>query len=148
LHSTTINKSLSSSIEIKNSGLPMPLELLNYSQILNNDLHKLKIKEDKRSLLVSGTLIALKNKDFYRGYIELPSNKMLASALVDTIKEQLVDEDLQGDKIDRLMENYSFIKSHPSLIHKNKKKELKDLRDLICFYIYNISKKFSDMGWR
>jgi hypothetical protein len=36
------------------------------------------------------------------------------------IKEQLVDEDLQGDKIDRLMENYSFIKSHPSLIHKNK----------------------------
>jgi hypothetical protein len=55
----------------------------NYSQILNNDLHKLKIKEDKRSLLVSGTLIALKNKDFYRDYIELPSNKMLASALVD-----------------------------------------------------------------
>ncbi len=106
-------------------------ELLDYSQVLNNDLHKLKIKEDKRSLLVSGTLIALKNKDFYRGYIELPSNKMLASALVDTIKEQLVDEDLQGDKIDRLMENYSFIKSHPSLIHKNKKKELKDLRDLI-----------------
>lgn len=106
-------------------------ELLNYSQVLNSDLHKLKIKEDKRSLLVSGVLIALKNQDFYRSYSGLSSNKMLANALVDTIKEQLLDEDLQGDRIDSLMENYNFIKSHPSLIHKNKKKELKDLNILI-----------------
>ncbi|CAC9613382.1 hypothetical protein [uncultured Gammaproteobacteria bacterium] len=106
-------------------------ELLDYSQLLNKQLHKLKIKEDKRSLLVSGILIALKNQDFYRSYSGLSSNQMLANALVDTIKEQLLDEELQGDKIDRLMENYSFIKSHPSLIHKNKKKELKDLNILI-----------------
>lgn len=106
-------------------------ELLDYSQDLNNYLHKLKIKEDKRSLLVSGILIALKNQDFYRSYAELTSNKILAGTLVETIREQFVDEDLQGDKIDRLMENYSFIKSHPSLICKNKKKELKDIKELI-----------------
>ncbi|CAC9581429.1 hypothetical protein [uncultured Gammaproteobacteria bacterium] len=106
-------------------------ELLDYSQVLNGDLHKLKIKEDKRSLLVSGILIALKNQDFYRSYTGLSSNKMLANTLVGTIREQLLDENLQGDKIDRLMDNYSFIKNHPSLIHKNKKKELKDLNILI-----------------
>ena len=106
-------------------------ELLEYSQVLNSNLHKLKIKEDKRSLLVSGILIALGNQDFYRSYAGLSSNKMLANTLADTIKEQLENEDLQGEKIDILMENYSFIKSHPSLIHKNKKKEFKDLKILI-----------------
>ncbi len=106
-------------------------ELLDYSKILNEQLHKLKIKEDKRSLLVSGILIALKNKDFYRSYSGLSSNKMLVEALVSTIKEQLKDEDLQGNKVERLMENYSFIKSHPSLIHKNKDKKTKSLKDLV-----------------
>ncbi len=72
---------------------------------------------------MSGVLIALKNKDFYRSYSGLSSNKMLAETLVSTIKEQLKDEDLQGNKVGRLMENYSFIKSRPSLIHKNKDKK-------------------------
>ena len=106
-------------------------ELLDYSKALNEQLHKLRIKEDKRSLLVSGVLIALKNKDFYTSYTSVPSNKILADTLVNTIKEQLKNEDLKGDKIDRLMENYNFIKSHPSLIEKNEKKELKNLKELI-----------------
>ena len=106
-------------------------ELLEYSQVLNVDLHKLKIKEDKRSLLVSGVLIALKNQDFYRSYSGLSSNSMLANALLSTIKEQLENENLQGEKINILMENYSFIKSHPSLIHKNKQNEFKGLKILI-----------------
>jgi hypothetical protein len=106
-------------------------ELLEYSQLLNEQLHKLKIKEDKRSLLVSGVLIALDNKDFYRDYAGISSNKILSSTLVETIKEQLKTEDLQGDKIDRLMENYSFIATHPSLIKNQISKELKTLRELI-----------------
>jgi hypothetical protein len=106
-------------------------ELLEYSQILNEQLHKLKIKEDKRSLLVSGVLIALDNKDFYRDYVGMSSNKILSSALVEIIKEQLKTEDLQGDKIDRLMENYNFIATHPSLKKLQKSKELKTLRELI-----------------
>jgi len=105
-------------------------ELLDYSKDLNQQLHKLKIKEDKRSLLVSGILIALDNKDFYRSYIGLTSNKMLANTLVTTIEEQLQNEELQGDKINKLMQNYSFINSHPSLINNKKTKDLKDLKDL------------------
>lgn len=106
-------------------------ELLNYSKTLNSQLHKLKIKEDKRSLLVSGVLIALDNDDFYRSYGGLTSNRMLASTLVNTIKEQLINEELHGDKISRLMENYNFLNSHPSLIKKRKRKELKNLKELI-----------------
>lgn len=104
-------------------------KLLEYSQELNKDLHKLKIKEDKRSLLVSGILIALKNKDFYRSYSGLNSNEMIANTLVNTIKKQVTNDNLPIKKIDMLMENYSFIKSHPSLTNKNK--NLKDLKSLI-----------------
>jgi type I restriction-modification system DNA methylase subunit len=106
-------------------------ELLEYSQLLNEQLHKLKIKEDKRSLLVSGALIALGNKDFYRDYAGISSNKILSNTLVVTIKEQLRTEELQGDKIDRLMENYNFIATHPSLTRNQTSKELKTLKELI-----------------
>jgi len=106
-------------------------ELLGYSQTLNEQLHKLKIKEDKRSLLVSGVLIALDNKDFYRDYVGLTSNKILSNTLVSTIQEQLKTEDLQGDKIDRLMENYNFLATHPSLIKSQTSKNLKTLKELI-----------------
>lgn len=106
-------------------------ELLEYSKLLNEQLHKSKIKEDKRSLLVSGVLIALDNKDFYRDYTGISSHKILANMLVETIKGQLETEELQGDKIDRLMENYNFIATHPSLIKNQKSKELKSLRELI-----------------
>lgn len=64
-------------------------ELLEYSQTLNVQLHKFKIKEDKRSLLVSGILIALDNKDFYRDYAGISNNIILSTTLVETIKEQL-----------------------------------------------------------
>lgn len=106
-------------------------QLLEYSQTLNYQLHKLKIKEDKRSLLVSGVLIALDNKDFYRDYAGISSSKILANTLTSTIEEQLNNEDLQGDKIKRLMENYNFIKTHPSLILPKKTQDLKNLKELI-----------------
>jgi type I restriction-modification system DNA methylase subunit len=106
-------------------------QLLEYSKILNYQLHKLKIKEDKRSLLVSGVLVALDNKNFYRDYAGITSSKILANTLTDTIEEQLNNEDLQGDKIKKLMENYNFIKTHPSLIQPKKTKDLKELKELI-----------------
>ena len=105
--------------------------ILEYSNVLNKQLHKLKIKEDKRSLLVSGILIALRNQDFARSYIGITSPKMLANTLVDTIKEQLYSEHLQGTKIDKLMSNYEFLKTQESLIKNKTKLELKSLKDLI-----------------
>ncbi|WP_300753159.1 N-6 DNA methylase [uncultured Brachyspira sp.] len=100
--------------------------LLNYSKILNEKLHSLKIKEDKRSLLVSGILISLKNPNFYRDYSNISSSQILANFLLETIKEQLNNENLQNNKIDRFIDNYSFIKNHTSLI-KEEENVLKDL---------------------
>ena len=106
-------------------------DLLDYSKTLNVQLHKLKIKEDKRSLLVSGILIALKNKDFYRSYVGITSPTLLANTLVDTIKIQLTSENLQGDKIDKLMHEFNFIKTHPSLTKEKTSEDLKSLKELI-----------------
>lgn len=106
-------------------------ELLEYSKTLNGQLHKLKIKEDKRSLLVSGILIALKNKDFYRSYAGIVSPQLLANSLVDTIKIQLNNEHLQGEKIDKLLHEFSFIKNHPNLIFNKQSEDLKSLKELI-----------------
>jgi len=106
-------------------------DLLDYSKILNGQLHKLKIKEDKRSLLVSGILIALKNKDFYRSYASITSPQMLSNALVDTVKFQLTSENLQGDKIDKLLHEFNFIRNHPSLTKEKQSEDLKNLKELI-----------------
>ena len=62
-------------------------QLLSYSQELNSELHSLKIKEDKRSLLLSGILIALESEPFYNSYQNY-SDKELAKLLVSTISEQ------------------------------------------------------------
>lgn len=105
-------------------------DLLLYSRDLNNLLHELKIKEDKRSLLVSGILIALKNRDFYRDYPAISSNGILAQTLVSTIQKQLENEALEDKKIANLMENYSFLQTHPSLVNpKDSSKVLKNLLD-------------------
>ncbi len=105
-------------------------ELLDYSKDLNQELRKLKIKEDKRSLLVSGVLIALKDNDFKKDYSEMTNPKALATYLVGTIKDQLNNEHLQGDKIERLIHNYSFLETYPTLIKKNTT-TLKELIDAI-----------------
>lgn len=99
-------------------------ELISYSKKLNSALHKLKIKEDKRSLLVSGILIALENKDFYRSYSGITGDLMLADALVNTIRQQLKNGNLQDNKIENLISHYSFIRSYPSLVKDETLKNL------------------------
>ena len=46
-------------------------DLLSYSQTLNRTLHRLKVKESQRSLLISSILISLKNKAFLASYTNL-----------------------------------------------------------------------------
>lgn len=106
-------------------------KLLDYSQVLNGQLHELGLKEYKRSLLISGILIALKNDDFHRSYAGFTNNKLLADTLINTIKEQLKDEELPGDKIASLMSNYNFINNDPSLTSKKETTSSKDLKELI-----------------
>ncbi|MFL1781188.1 N-6 DNA methylase [Candidatus Hepatincolaceae symbiont of Richtersius coronifer] len=117
-------------------------ELLNYSKILNEKLQQLKIKEDKRSLLVSGILIALKNKDFYRTYSLIENPKDLTEYLERTIINQLKYEKLQDEKYNKLKYSYSFISNQNILLKKYTENEhdvyiLKDLIDEVDENINN-----------
>ena len=65
-------------------------ELLKYSKTLNDKLHTLKVKESERSLLISGTLIALTDKAFCSSY-KLKNPSSLANYLIATIEEKLTE---------------------------------------------------------
>lgn len=88
-------------------------ELLNYSKNLNDKLHTLKIPEAQRSLLISGSLIALKNKSFYAGYKIETSVEGLINNFLNAIKTELTNV---GNKhIEEIITTYSFIKTHTIL---------------------------------
>lgn len=98
-------------------------KLLNYSKVLNDELHMLKIHESDRSLLISACLIALNDIAFYNSY-KLQKPKDLANNLYNTVKSKL--EELQKDNIDEIMITYSFLKTHKILSKKEHK-----LREII-----------------
>ena len=98
-------------------------ELLKYSKTLNDTLHTFKVKENERSLLISGTLIALTDKAFYNSY-KFKNPQSLANLLISTIEEKL--KTVQNEHIDNIVLSYNFIKSHTILsVIENK------LRDII-----------------
>jgi len=90
-------------------------KLLEFSKILNDTLHSHKIVESKRSLLISGILIALENRAFNKAYKEYDKPDDLAEYLVNTVSNELKKSNIQGNKLDNLKLQYSFIKTDTSL---------------------------------
>lgn len=90
--------------------------LLDYSRILNNHLHSLKIPEGQRSLLISGCLIALQDKAFCSSY-KLQNSKSLIKNLLNTIETKL--QDVANDHLKDIIESYSFIKTSTNLAADN-----------------------------
>ncbi len=97
-------------------------ELLKYSKTLNEKLHTLKVKENERSLLISGTSIALTDKAFINGY-KYEEPQALANLLVTKINEKL--SSVQTQHIEGIITSYHFIKTHTIL-----SKEENKLRDI------------------
>jgi len=89
--------------------------LLDYSRRLNKKLHKKKIKESQRSLLISSILIALQNPAFLKGYKGHRSAKQLAGNLVQTVVNELESSDIPKAKMENLKYAYSFIRTHTIL---------------------------------
>lgn len=112
-------------------------ELLKYSKTLNDKLHTLKVKESERSLLISGTLIALTDKAFCTSY-KLKNPKSLAKYLITTIEEKLTD--VQNEHIHNIISSYSFITTHTIL--SVKENELRDIIDEIDEKINNFIKTY------
>ncbi len=106
-------------------------QLLEYSKQLNDQLYTLKIKEDKRSMLISGILIALENDNFYTSYSSYTDSHMLAKFLISTIEQQLKNENLQENKRNLLLDNYRFIQTQPNLLSVCPKTHTSILKNLI-----------------
>ncbi|WOV90612.1 MAG: N-6 DNA methylase [Candidatus Zeuxoniibacter abyssi] len=111
--------------------------LLKYSKTLNDKLHSLKVKESERSLLISGTLIALTDKSFNEAY-KYKEPKPLANYLVNTINEKL--SNIQTEHIKDIISSYLFIKTHTILAKQGNK--LKDIVDEIDGKINNFIKTY------
>jgi type I restriction enzyme M protein len=92
-------------------------DLLSYSQALNRTLHRLKVKESQRSLLISSILISLKNKAFLASYTKHKTPAQLATNLVKTVIDELKASDVPKDKIENLSHAYAFIQTHTTLIN-------------------------------
>lgn len=93
-------------------------KLLNFSKILNDELHMLKIHESDRSLLISACLIALNDMAFYNSY-KFQNPKDLSNNLYNTVKSKL--EELQKDNIEEIMVTYGFLRTHKILSEKKHK---------------------------
>lgn len=100
-------------------------KLLDYTQTINNRLHKIKVKESQRSLLLSGILISLKNEAFRAGFAKQKTAKQLTESLVQTIVNELTDDGIDKERIGSLKNAYSFISTHAVL--SRDKEELVDL---------------------
>lgn len=105
------------------------LTLLDFAKRLNEKLHIYKILESQRSLLISGILIALDNPAFKSSYGSQKTPQNLASALVQTVSNELESANIQGQKLENLNIQFRFIKTDTSL--SKKEKVLKELIDEI-----------------
>ncbi len=107
-------------------------KLIAYTKTLNESLHAKKIKESQRALLISGILIALKDKAFKAGYKKHEKVEQLVKALYTAIDGQLSTAEIPQKKIDVLTNAFTFIKTNPTLTDKREgKKFLEDLIDEI-----------------
>ena len=76
-------------------------------------LKKNKIMESERALLISGILIALKNKAFRQSYRSHPSVKQLTANLLATIEAEFENAGIPPSKMTNLAQPFSFLKTLP-----------------------------------
>ncbi|MHB1755642.1 MAG: N-6 DNA methylase [bacterium] len=93
--------------------------LLSFAKQLNEELHKNKILESQRALLISCILIALENKAFKESYKSHKTPQDLANALVSTVVSELKGAKITNDKLENLAVQFSFIKTDTSLSTEN-----------------------------
>ncbi len=107
-------------------------KLIAYTKTLNDTLHSKKIKEAQRALLISGILIALKDRAFKDSYKKHDNVAQLIKSLYTTIDGQLSVGNVSQKKIDAMTQAFAFIKTNSSLTDPIEgKKFLEDLIDEI-----------------
>ena len=108
--------------------------LLNYSRYLNDLLQSNKITESQRGFLISGILIALKNRAFCQSYRSHPSVNQLTANLLATIEAEFENADVPSSRRNVLVQQFSFLKTLP--VKKSFIEDLiKDIDDNINSFI-------------
>ncbi len=103
--------------------------LLDFTKQLNDKLHRHKILESQRSLLISSILIALENKAFRISYASHKKPENLAVSLIQTVSDELESANIKGKKLENLNTQFNFIKTDTSL--SKKENVLKEIIDEI-----------------
>ncbi len=83
--------------------------LQQYLSNLNNQLHGNKILEMERSFFISAVLISLDNENFRKNYLNHDDN--ISIFLFDSVREILVEKNVEIQKVEKLMEHLIFIKN-------------------------------------
>lgn len=107
---------------------------MSFAKQLNEELHKNKILESQRALLISCILIALENKAFKESYKSHKTPQDLANALVSTVVSELKGAKITNEKLENLAVQFGFIKTDTSLSTENE-----ILRDIIDEIDVNIN---------
>lgn len=90
-------------------------KLLEFAKDFNEELHKYKILESQRSLLISCILIALDDRPFKSSYGSYQKPQHLADALVKTVSNVLEQANITGRKLENLNTQFSFIRTDATL---------------------------------
>lgn len=98
-------------------------KLIAYTKTLNETLHAKKIKESQRALLISGILIALKDKAFKDSYKKHEKGEQLVKSLYTAIDGQLSGGDISQRKIDVMTHAFTFMKTNSALTDKKEGKQ-------------------------
>ncbi|MDR2864071.1 MAG: N-6 DNA methylase [Spirochaetaceae bacterium] len=107
---------------------------------MHESLRSLAVTERAKPVFIAGILIALKDDDFVKEYINLISFKSLLSRLKDAIDNVLKGSDVRPDKIDD-------IRNHFTIIGKNTKLKAIPLGhyNSLSWYIEELEKKIKPM---
>ncbi|WP_222039236.1 hypothetical protein [Enterococcus faecium] len=111
-------------------------KLLSYAKTLNSDLHKKKIKESNRALLISGVLVALQNKAFRMSFTEHTTPRALINTMLNAISIQLREDPKKDVNSDVVLGAFNFIKTNKTFT--DSKKGLLALTDVITSIKENV----------
>jgi type I restriction enzyme M protein len=111
--------------------------LLDFSKSLNDKLHKWKIAEDERALLISCVLIALENEGFIKSYADYSDPKQLANYLIATVHNEFENDQVGDKKLEVLDARFNFIKTNTTL-SRNSDTTTDALREVITDINENI----------
>lgn len=90
--------------------------LLAFTQSLNLRMHRDKISERNRALLVSAVLIALERPSFRNGYAWESDPASLANMIIRAVTDQLQESGIDGTRLDVLTQKFGFIGTETVLV--------------------------------